>query len=238
MNQSLAHKIGFWSSLLFAILGFILIAANIGIGFAGQWQVWVGMEAYAAWYSSLRVNLFTISFIASFLMAILFLGIMAVLHSLAPDEKKVLGMLGISFTVVCVTLVSITYYTQLSIVRNSIQSGQVEELARFVYHSPNSFVFAIDILGFFFLGLAALCVAPLLEGTLRWLFVAFGIENIVGLLAHTFDKQLVLLFYNLVMTFTIFLASILLTIHFGRGRGTQSKVWDTNRSSSGYRRNG
>jgi hypothetical protein len=224
MTQTLTHKIGFWSSLLFSVLGLILIAANIGIGFSGQWRVWEGMEAYAVWYSSLRVNFFTIAFVASFLMTILFLGIMSALYSLAPAEKKILGTLGISFTVVCITLVSITYYTQLSIVRNSIQSGQIEDLSRFVYHSPNSFVFAIDILGFFFLGLAAFCVAPLLDGAIRWLFIAFGIENIVGLLAHTFDKQLVLLFYNLAMTLTIFIASILLTIHFGRGRGTRSKV--------------
>jgi hypothetical protein len=224
MTQALAHKIGFWSSLLFAMLGLILIAANIGIGFSGQWRAWEGMEAYAAWYASLRINFFTIAFIVSFLMTTLFLGIMSALHSLAPDEKKILGTFGISFTVVCVALVSVTYYTQLSVVRNSIQRGEIEELTRFVYQSPNSFVFAIDILGFFFLGLAAFCVAPLLKGALRWLFIAFGIENIVGLLAHAFDMQLVLLFYNLVMTLTIFIASIMLTIHFGRGRGTRSKV--------------
>ena len=77
----------------------------------------------------------------------------------------------------------------------------------------------MDILGFFFLGLAALCVAPLLEGALRWLFIAFGIENIIGLLAHAFDQQLVLLFYNLLMTLTIFAASILLAFYFRNGRG-------------------
>lgn len=219
MTQSLTYKIGFWSSLLFAILGLILIAANIGIGFTGQWQAWKGMESYTAWYVSVRVDFFTIAFVASFLMTILFLGIMAALYSLAPVEKKILGTLGISFTAICVTLVSVTYYTQLSIVPNSTQSGQVEELTRFVYHSPNSFVFAIDILGFFFLGLAALCAAPLLEGALRWLFVAFGFENIIGLLAHAFDQQLVLFFYNLLMTLTIFAASILLAFYFRNGRG-------------------
>lgn len=224
MTQTLTHKIGYWSSLLFAILGLVLIAANIGIGFSRQWQAWEGMDAYAEWFSSVRVNFFTIAFIASFLMTILFLGIMAALHSLAPDEKKNLGTLGVSFTAICITLVSITYYTQLSIVPNSIQSGQVEELTRFIYHSPNSFVFAIDILGFFFLGLAALCAAPLLEGTLRWLFIAFGIENIIGLLAHVLDQQLVLLFYNLVMTLTIFTTSILLTIRLRQRGGTRSKV--------------
>ena len=219
MTQSLAHKIGFWSSLLFAILGLFLVAANIGIGFSGQWQAWEGMEPYAAWYSSLRVNFFTIAFVASFLMVILFVGIIAALHSLAPSEKKILGVLGISFSVVCVTLAGITYYTQLSLVPNSIKSREIDELMRFVYHSPNSFVFAIHILGFFFLGLAAFCAAPLLEGTLRWLFVAFGIENIIGLLAHTFDNQLILLFYNAVMTLTIAAASILLTFYFRNGRG-------------------
>ena len=177
------------------------------------------MEAYAVWYSNLSVNFFTLAFIASFLMVILFVGIMAALYSLAPDEKKILGTLGISFTVVCITLVSVTYYTQLSLVPNSIKSGMTDELTRFVYHSPNSIVFAVDILGFFFLGLATLCVAPLLEGALRWLFVAVGIENIVGLLAHTFDNQLILLFYNAVMTLTIVTASILLTFYFRNGRG-------------------
>ena len=224
MNQSLNLKIGFWSSLLVVILGVVLIAANIDIGFTGQWQAWEGMEAYAAWFSSVSINFFTIAFIASFLMTILFLGIVAALHSLAPYEKKILGTLGISFTAICIALVSATYYTQLSIVPNSIRSGQVEELTRFVYHSPNSFVFAIDILGFFFLGLAALCVAPLLEGALHWLLIAFGVENIIGLLAHAFDQQVVLLFYNLAMTLTIFTISILLTIHFRQRGGTRSKV--------------
>lgn len=224
LTTSLDTRIGFWSSLSFTVLGLVLTAANIGIGLSDQWQAWEGLDAYAEWFSSVRVNFFTIAFIASFLMTILFLGIMAALHSLAPDGKKILGMLGISFTAICITLVSVTYYTQLSIVPNSIQSGQVEELTRFVYHSPNSFVFAIDILGFFFLGLAALCVAPLLEGALHWLFIAFGVENIIGLLAHAFDQQVVLLFYNLAMTLTIFTTSILLTIHFRQRGGTRSKV--------------
>ncbi len=219
MTQTLAHKIRFWSALFFAILGFVLIAANIGLGFTGQWQAWDGMDSYADWHASLRINFFTIAFIASFLMTILFLGIISALHSLASSEKKILGTLGTSFTAICITLVSITYYTQLSLVPSSIRSGQVEELTRFVYHSPNSFIFAVDILGFFFLGLATLCVAPLLEGALRWLFIAFGIENIVGLLAHAFDKQLILLFYNAVMTLTIAAASILLTFYFRNGRG-------------------
>ena len=219
MTQTLAHKIGFWSSLFFAILGLVLIAANIGIGFTDQWQAWEGMDSYADWFSSVRVNYFIVAFIASFLMVILFVGIMAALYSLAPAEKRILGVLGSSFTIVCVTFTSVNYYIQLSVVPNSIQSGQVDELTRFVYHSPNSFVFAIDILGFFFLGLATLCVAPLLEGALRWLFIAFGIENIVGLLAHAFDKQLILLFYNAAMTLTIVTASILLVLYFRNGKG-------------------
>lgn len=120
--QTLAHKIGFRSSLLIIIPGLILIAANIGIGFSGQWRVWEGMEAYAAWYTSVRIKCFTIAFIASFLMVVLFLGIVTALQSLAPDEKKVPGTPGVSLTAICITLVSITHYTQLSIVRNSIQS--------------------------------------------------------------------------------------------------------------------
>lgn len=109
MTQALPHKIGSWSSLLFAILGLVLIAANIGIGFSGQWRAWEGMENYAAWHASVRIII--IACIASFLMIILFLRIMAVLHSLAPDEKKTLGMPGISLTVIWITLVSIAYYT-------------------------------------------------------------------------------------------------------------------------------
>lgn len=73
LTTSLDTRIGFWSSLSFTVLGLILIAANIGIGFSGQWQAWEGLDAYAEWFSSVRVNFFTIAFIASFLMTILFL---------------------------------------------------------------------------------------------------------------------------------------------------------------------
>jgi len=123
-----------------------------------------------------------------------------------------------------VTLAGTNYYTQLSIVPNSIHSGATDELTRFVYHSPNSFVFAVDMLGFFFLGLATLCAAPLfengkLERAIRWLFVAFGIENIAGLLAHAFAYQFILLIYNLLMTVTIFAASVLLAIYFRDRKG-------------------
>lgn len=223
MAQSLPYRIGFWSSLLSAMLGVVLIITNIGIGITGQWPAWEGVQSYAAWFRSLRLNYFTVAFITSFLMVILFLKIMAALYSLAPPEKKILGMLGLSFTVVCATLASITYYTQLSIVPNSIASETVEELTRFIYHAPNSVVFAVDILGFFFLGIATLCTAPLfaserVERTIRWLFIAFGIENIVGLSAHALDKQMMLLFYNLLMTVTIVAASTCLSIYFQRGK--------------------
>ena len=102
MTQALPLKIGFWSSLLFTILGFILIAANIGIGFTGQWQAWEGMEAYAAWYASVRVNFFTIAFIASFLMTILFLGIMAVF----TNNELLMVLLGGVFVVEALSVIT------------------------------------------------------------------------------------------------------------------------------------
>jgi hypothetical protein len=103
----------------------------------------------------------------------------------------------------------------------SIQSGDTEELARFVYHRPNSVMFALEMLGLFFWGLGTLWAAPVftddrLGRTLRGFFVAFGLENIVGLLAYALDGQIALLIYNLAMTLTSlgFLAQ--LTIYFKR----------------------
>jgi hypothetical protein len=120
-------------------------------------------------------------------MAPLVVVAMGSLHALAEGPKRAFSRLAFGFTLPYAAIVGVTYYLQVTYVRQRILGGFYgPDFELWVVASPNSILFSINLLGFFFLGLSTLFAAPLfggsrLESGLRALLVLHGVMAVVGL---------------------------------------------------------
>lgn len=148
-------QLGFWSSIVVTLM---LIAFPLSLAF--DWSLDV---AYGS----------------SFLLAPAFVTMMVSVHHYAAPEKKVWSQLGLSFAVIYTVMCSLTYYVQLTFIKNNYLPIADEAVAPFVF-IPGTPIFAQDMLGYVFFCLATLAAGfaftgGKLERWIKWLFVFNGI---------------------------------------------------------------
>jgi hypothetical protein len=145
--------VGFWSavavSLLVAGFGTLLV---------------VGL-----WLDTLEA-----SFAVCLVLAPAFVSMMASIHRRASGERQVWSLIGLCFAVAYSVLVTITYFTQLTVVRSNA-GGLTGDALRLIEFAPGSWTFALDMLGYAFMTLATLAAAPVFDGSglERWLRIWF-----------------------------------------------------------------
>lgn len=124
-------------------------------------------------------------FFAAVLMTPTLLTMFVSLHYSVPLRKRLWTHLALSFAVLYAGLCGVSYFVQLAFVRlNMIGVGA--DLMRLYAFAPGSPLYAQDVLGFFFLSLAALAAVPALPDDrvprrLRALLMAHGACSIVPL---------------------------------------------------------
>lgn len=116
---------------------------------------------------------------SSFLLAPGFVTMMVSIHHYAALDKKVWSQLGLSFAVIYAVMCSLTYYVQLTFIKNNYLPIADEALAPFAF-VPGTPFFAQDMLGYVFFCLATLAAGPVftggrLETWIKWLLIFNGI---------------------------------------------------------------
>jgi hypothetical protein len=154
MNQNSVAQLGFWSSVVVTLM---LIAFPL----------------------SLIFDSLDLAYGSSFLLAPTFVTMMVSVHHYAAPEKKVWSQLGLSFAVIYAVMCSLTYYVQLTFIKNNYLPITEEATAPFVF-IPGTPIFAQDMLGYVFFCLATLAAGFVftggkLEAWIKWLFVFNGI---------------------------------------------------------------
>ena len=155
------YQLGFWS----AIVATILVAV-------------AGITATAA--------IQPFATIIGFLVTSSFLIVMACIHCYASDERKVFSLIGLSFAIIYAALISINYFIQLTFVRQSTFDASMFDMT-----NTQSMMFVIEVLGYFFMGLATLFAAPVfgsskVERLIKWLFAANGFLGILTPISYVF----------------------------------------------------
>lgn len=186
--KNLVGKIGFWSAILVALF-------NVGSTL------------------SRMAPLQMLSMALGFLVVCIFVILMASIHYHAPEDKKVLTLLGVAFAIICAALLGINYYLQLTVVRwYSIPMLSIE--------NPHSVMWAIEMLGYGFMGLATLFPAFIfsngkLENAIRLLFIANALLGIGGFIGYALiDNPLNLLPGLLVWDAVFPIMTLMLVIFF------------------------
>ena len=213
MNK-LTNQLGFWSAAITALLVFIIDAGLILSTILFPMTTITSIEAYASSFSSWQM----LPLIPSLLLAPMFVIMMLCIHLYASDDKKVLSQLGFSFAIICSTLLSIHYYIQLTFVQQGILNNETAGVWQFAAPNPHSFFWTFAALGYGFMGIALLCVAPVFarksERAIKWLFIANGLIGIGFLVGNALGIFIVNILSSFIWGVLFPIAAILLAKRF------------------------
>jgi hypothetical protein len=173
-NKNYVYELGLWSAVVATIL--VTIA---------------GITATA--------SIQPFATIIGFLLTPTFLVVMACIHCYASESKKVFSLVGLSFAIIYATLISLNYFIQLTFVNQS-----TFDVSIFSMTNPQSMMWVIEVLGYFFMGLATLFAAPVfgsdgIEKIIKWLFIVNGILGIGALLGYGMNVPLEIMLGGLIV---------------------------------------
>jgi hypothetical protein len=158
--------------------------------------------------------------IMGFLLTPSFLVVMACIHGYASESRKVFSLVGLSFTIIYATLISINYYIQLTFVNQT-----TFDVSLFSMTNPQSMMWVIEVLGYFFMGLATLFAALVfgsgrIERIIRWLFIVNGILGIGALIGYGLNVPLEIMLGGLIVWDIVMPASTALLAYLFWHAGT------------------
>ena len=166
------RRLGFWSAVATTVFSMAYIVAQLA-----EWFGLLGSAGGAE--SSSAVFGLVVLLTPSLFLGSAFLLLLAAIHQAAMPERKIWSLSALAFGTVYTALISITYFVQLAWVAPRLAEGRAAGLEPFLFVPFDSFLYAVDILGYGFMSVATLLAArvfagPGLERTLRWFLTANG----------------------------------------------------------------
>jgi hypothetical protein len=162
--SSSTRTVGFWSAVLATVFSLTYSVAQIA-----EWLGWLGSGGGAE-NPSTPLGLVVLLTPSLFLGAS-FLVLLVSVHQMSPPERKVWSHAAVTFATVYTALISINYYVQLTWVMPRLAHGETAGVQPFLFTPFDSFLYAVDILGYSFMSLATLFAAKT--------FVGAGQERVV-----------------------------------------------------------
>lgn len=227
-KNQVIYRMGCWSSLFTAILNLWYL-----IAFALYQPLlhapWIGIDAYAASFRQLPLLSWVVP---CFFLTLAFLTMIAAVHALADEDNKIWSLLALVFAAIYTTVLSTSYYIQMTVVSHNLINQQTDGISLWLYanYYPYSLPGALEGSGYFFMCLSFLCISRVfcrgsLERWIRWLFIASGISGLLIFTNPLFTLPLTLVLIDvglagIVMT----VGPILLAIRFQKGRQSQNNA--------------
>jgi hypothetical protein len=166
-------RIGFWSAIFMVILGLAYLGLLITMMASGS--RFPPVEPFQTMFNILI--LITAAWMVFF---------WSILNHVTPGDRKLFSQASLALIVIFATLTSINRYVALTVVKQSLASGNTNGLQWFLPYGWPSVMLALEILAWgFFFGLACLLLAPVfstgrLERTIFWTLIATGILSILA----------------------------------------------------------
>ena len=149
--------IGFWSAILATVFSVAYIVAQLA-----EWMGLLGSRGGPESHSTplgLALLLTPSLFLGSS-----FLVLVVSIHQLASPDRKIWSHIAVVFATAYAVLISVVYFVQLTLVAPRIARGQIEGIEAFLFVPFDSFLYAVDILGYSFMSLATLFAAGVFAG--------------------------------------------------------------------------
>ena len=168
------RALGFWSAALATLFS---ISYDIG-----QVAEWLGLLGSRGGPESPSTPLGLVVLLTpSLFLGPSFLVLAVAIHQLAPLDRKVFSHVAVLFATAYMVLIGINYFVQLTWVVPRLAAGRTEGIEAFLFVPFDSFLYAIDILGYSFMSVATLFAAQIFAGggrqqrLVRWLLTANGL---------------------------------------------------------------
>lgn len=162
---------GYWSAVLATAFSVAYI-----LGQFAEWLGWLGSEGGPESSSTLLGLALLLT--PSLLLGSSFLVLTVSIHQLALPERKIWSHAAVAFATMYAVLTGIVYFVQLTLVAPRLAQSHIEGLEMFLFVPFDSFLYAVDILGYSLMSVATLFVALVFEGRgLEGVVRAFSIAN-------------------------------------------------------------
>jgi hypothetical protein len=174
MNISPSTKTaGFWSAVLATVFSLAYVVAQLG-----EWLGFLGSKGGPSSESTLLGLIVLLT--PSLFLGPSFLLLMVSINDVAAPGRKTWSHAALAFATVYTVLISTVYFVQLTLVAPRIARGQIQGIEPFLFVPFDSFLYAVDILGYSFMSVATLFAARVFVGgglqrTVRWFLTANGL---------------------------------------------------------------
>lgn len=169
-NMEIVVRIGFWSAVLTAILA----ALFIFLGLFGSTYTEPNPYPYV---STFIKNIDYVLFYPGFLLAPVFMVLLACIHYYTHPARKIFSFIALLFGLIYAAIIIPDYFLLWTVVLPSILSGQTANLSLISLYNPHGIFIALESLAYIMMSAAFLFLAPVFKGGkiekgLKWLFIA------------------------------------------------------------------
>jgi hypothetical protein len=220
------NKLGFWAAVLTAVLA----AAFIIMGMFGStsWDYYPGMVNYV-WTFIKTIDY--VLFVPGFLLAPVFVVLMACIHYYASYEKRIFSLIGLGFALIYATIITMDYFILWTVTLPSIISAQTADLSLLSMYNPHGIFVSLESLAYMIMSLALLFLAPIFEGgkierALRWIFIGgfiLAIGSLVGVFFMRYDIVMFEIAIIAIYCPVLIVAGVLMGIIFRRSGKSPDK---------------
>jgi len=167
------RAVGFWSAVAATALSLLYVVAQLA--------EWAGLLGSQGGPESRSTPLGIVLLLTpSFFLGSSFLVLMVAVHQAAAPERKVWSLAALAFATAYCVLISVVYYVQIAWVAPRLAEGRTQGIEAFLFVPFDSFLYAVDILGYSFMSVATLFAARVFAGNglnrvVRWLLTANGL---------------------------------------------------------------
>ena len=151
------RSVGFWSAVLAT-----LFSLTYDVGQIAEWLGWLGSSGGPE--STSTPMGIVVLLTPSLLLGSSFLMLMVCVHQVTPADRRVWSHGAVAFATAYAVLISGVYFVQLTLVAPRLASGRIAGIEPFVFVPFDSYLYAIDILGYTFMSVSTLLAARTLRG--------------------------------------------------------------------------
>ena len=168
-----ARRVGFWSAVLSTIFSIAYV-----LGQLAEWFGWLGSRGGPE--SASTPFGIVVLLTPSIFLGSAFLVLAVSINQLAAPEQRVWSQSTVAFATAYAVLISLVYFVQLTLIAPRLARGDTRGVEPFLFIPFDSFLYAVDILGYTFMSVATLFAARVftgngLERVARWFLTANGL---------------------------------------------------------------
>jgi hypothetical protein len=148
---------GFWSAVLCTVFSLAYIVAQLA--------EWAGLLGSQGGPESGSTPLGLVLLLTpSLFLGSSFLVLVVSIHQIADRATKIWSHAAVVFATAYTVLISVVYFVQLTLVAPRIAEGRVEGIDLLLFVPFDSFLYAVDILGYSFMSIATLFASRVFTG--------------------------------------------------------------------------